>query len=166
MKRHLYNEVYVVGTDNTVSTSGELTVCDSLEDLLTYLKSKNISINPDLRVLHGVLTPATVIPKDLKGRQPFILLVDPDSVDHGIILDSDTEDSCAELASEIEEILNSEEGVSFFFEMENVFILYGYELSLTLSIDEDDIDEEIVSDCLEIGKAAKNLSKKEEYEDV
>lgn len=162
MDKHLYKEVYVVGTDNTVSTSGELTVCGSLEDLLSYLKSKNISINPDLRVIHGVLTPGTAIPKDLKGRQPFILLQDPDNSDHGIILDSDTEDDCRELASEIEEVLGSEEGVSFFFEMENVYILYGYELSLTLSIDEDDIDEELISDCLLIGAAAKNLSKEED----
>ena len=67
MDKYLYDEIYVVGTDSAVSATGELTVCESLEELLQHLKTKNVSINSDLRILHGVLTSAKAIPKDLKG---------------------------------------------------------------------------------------------------
>ena len=159
MDKYLYDEVYVVGADSIVSSGGELTVCGSFETLLDHLKTKNVSVNSDLRVLHGILTSAKTIPSDFKNRQPFILLQDPESTDHGILLDPDAENNCKELAQEIERMLESEEIASFFFEIDDVYILYGYELSLTLSVDEDDLDEEIICDCLEVAKAARELSK-------
>jgi hypothetical protein len=158
MEKYLYDEVYVVGADSIVSSGGELTVCGSFESLLDYLKTKNVSVNSDLRVLHGVLTSAKSIPANFKNRQPFILLQDPESTDHGLLLDPDTDDNCKELALEIEKMLESEEVASFFFEIDHVYILYGYELSLTLSVDEDDLDEEIITDCLEIAQAARELN--------
>jgi len=158
MEKYLYDEVYVVGADSTVSAGGELTVCGSFESLLDYLKTKSVSINSDLRVLHGVLTSAKTIPKDFNNRQPFILLKDPDSNDHGMLLDADAENDCNELASEIETLLESEEAASFFFKIEDVYILYGYELSLTLSVDEGDLDEEIIEDCLSVAEAARKLN--------
>jgi hypothetical protein len=158
MKKHLYQEVYIVGVDSTVSAHGEITVCPTFECLLTYLKTKNISVNSDLRVLHGTLTSAKSIPKDLKGRQPFIILLDPDDGNLGILLDSDTDDAYDELAAEVEATLDNPEVATFFFEIGDVFILYGYELSLTFAVDEDDLDEDIIADCLTISKAAKELA--------
>jgi len=158
MEKYLYKEVYIVGPDSVISAAGELTICESFEDLLNYLKTKNVSINSDLRVLHGILTSAKSIPKDLKNRQPFILLEDPESSGHGLLLDPDTDNDCKELASEIERVLTSEEVASFFFEIDQVYILYGYELSLTLSVDEDDLDEDTIKDCLEVGAAARKLN--------
>lgn len=159
MEKHLYNEVYVVGPDSVVSDGGELTICSSFEDLLTYLKTKNVSINSDLRVLHGVLTSAKSIPKTFKNRQPFLLLEDPEKDGNGIMLDPDVDNDCNELASEIERVLQgSEEVASFFFEIDHVYILYGYELSLTLSVDEDDLDEDTIKDCLEISQEARKLN--------
>lgn len=161
MQQFLHDEIFVVGTDHTVTAAGELIVCESFEELLTHLRTKNVSVNSDLRIVHGVLTSAKSIPKDLKSRQPFIILKDPSSPDYGIILDSDTDDDYNELASEIESVLASEEIASFFFEIDNVYILYGYELTLTLAVDEDDLAEEIISDCLEIGEAARKLSEED-----
>jgi len=163
MEKHLYNEVYVIGVDSTVSTHGDLTVCDSFEALLNYLKTKNVSINSDLRVLHGVLTSAKSIPKDLMGRQAFLLFKNPEDKG-GIMLDADTDDDYNELASEIEMCLENEELASFFFEIDDVYILYGYELTLTLSVDEDDLDEEFVADCLQIGRAARQLKEDDKDE--
>jgi len=161
MDEHLYKEVYIVGTDSAVSAGGELTVCSSFETLLSHLKTKNISINSDLRVLHGVLTSARSIPKDFKNRQPFLLLKDPDTADHGVLLDADADD-CDELAACIEHTLGSEEIASFFFEIEHVYILYGYELSLAMSIDEDDLDEDTITSCIEVAEAAKKLNTEED----
>ena len=157
MDKHLYNEVYVIGTDSTVSAGGELTICSSFEDLLAHLKTKNISINSDLRVLHGVLTSARSIPKDFKDKQPFLLVKDPEKEDHGVLLDADA-DSCEELADGIEMALSSEVIASFFVEIEHVYILYGYELSLAMSVDEDDLDEDTITSCLEVAEAARKLN--------
>ena len=158
MDRHLYREIYVVGTDHAVSSAGgELTVCSSFESLLNHLKTKNVSINADLRVLHGVLTSARSIPKDFKNRQPFLLIRDPEDNGRGVLLDADS-DSCGELAAEIEKALSSEEIASFFIDIEHVYILYGYELNLALSVDEDDLDEEKIIDCIEVGDAARDLN--------
>jgi hypothetical protein len=161
MDKHLYSEVYIVGADSTVSDWGELTVCGSFEDLLEYLKTKSVGISSDLRVIHGVLTSAKTIPSEFKSRQPFILVQDPESSDHGILLDSDSEDDCNELASEIERLMESGEVASFFVEIDHIYILYGYELNLTLSVDEDDLDEDIIADCIEVAEAARRLNKDE-----
>jgi hypothetical protein len=158
MDKHLYREIYVVGTDSAVSSAGgELTVCSSFESLLNHLKTKNVSINSDLRVLHGVLTSACSIPKDFRNRQPFLLIRDPEDNERGILLDADS-DGCRELAMEIEKVLGSEEIATFFIDIEHVYILYGYELNLALSVDEDDLDEEIIIDCIEVGDAARELN--------
>jgi len=158
MDKHLYREIYVVGTDSAVSSAGgELTVCSSFESLLNHLKTKNVSINSDLRVLHGVLTSARSIPKDFRNRQPFLLIRDPEHNERGILLDADS-DGCKELAAEIEKVLGSEEIATFFIDIEHVYILYGYELNLALSVDEDDLDEEIIIACIEVGDDARDLN--------
>jgi hypothetical protein len=154
LEQTLYKEVYVVGVDNTTSPSGELRVYNSFEKLLTHLRAKNICVCSDLRVVHGVLTSAKSIPKDRKGRSAFILLEDPETSEHGILLDSDSDD-CAELASEIEAVLTSPEAASFFFTIDHVYILYGYELNIGLSIDEDDLNEDFITDCMQIAEDAK-----------
>lgn len=157
MDEHLYHEIYVVGTDSEVTGGGELTVCTSFEALLSHLETKNVSINSDLRVLHGVLTPASAIPNDFQNRQPFLLLKDPDTNGHGIMLDADA-DSCRELAVEIEMVMESEEVAPFFIEIEHVYILYGYELGLALSVNEDDLDEETIISCIVVADAARELN--------
>lgn len=157
MDEYLYKEVYVVGTDNIVSVSGELVVCSSFEKLLDHLKTKNMSINSDLRVVHGVLTSARSIPKDFKNKQPFLILKDPDNENYGVLLDADG-DNCDELGEEIEMTLTNEDTATFFFEIEHVYILYGYEMSLVMAVDEDDLDEDAIECCMEIGDAARKLN--------
>jgi len=161
MEDYLYKEVYVVGVDVTTSISGELKICDSFEDLLKHLKTKNASVTSDLRVIHGVLTAAKTIPKELHGRQAFVLLKDPDEDDHGLLLDSEAEDYI-ELGEEIKEQLDTGEAASFFFEIEDVFIVYGYEMTLTLSVDEDDVDDDIIEVCMSISNEAKKLNREED----
>ena len=39
---HLYEEVYVVGVDHTVTPLGELEIFDQYERLLSHLRTKNI----------------------------------------------------------------------------------------------------------------------------
>lgn len=154
---HLYEEVYIVGVDHTVTPLGELEIFDQYERLLSHLRTKNISICSDTRVIHGMLTSAKSIPKDLCGKQAFILLFDPNSGSQGILFDSGSDNNCQELATEIQKLLVSEEAASFFFEIDDVYILYGYELNVVMSVDEDDLDEEIISTCKKIADEAAKL---------
>lgn len=154
LEQHTFEEIYVVGVDHTVSQSGELVPFDSLEELLEHLKMKNPSVATDVRVLHGLLTPARAIPANLDGRSAFILLADPDKHEAGIMLDSDA-DTCTELAEEIEKIMSSSEISTEIIDIDDVFILYGYEISICLSINEDDIDDDAIKDCVKIAKAVE-----------
>jgi len=155
----LYEEVYIVGVDTTTTPSGELTVCGSYERLITHLKTKNISICSDLRVIHGVLTSAKSVPKELKNQQAFIIAIDQENHSHGVILDSES-DNYKELSYEISSLLQGNKVTSFFLEIDQIFILYGYELSVVMSIDEDDIDTGLVIDaCKEIAEVAEKLDK-------
>lgn len=156
----LYKEVYIVGVDTTVTPSGELIVCDSYERLLNHLKTKNISICSDLRVIHGVLTSAKSIPKNLKNQQAFIIIVDQENYWHGVMLDSESDDDCEALAYEVKSTLKGNKVANFFFEIDQIFILYGYELNIVMSVDEDDIDEgDTINTCQEIADIAKKLDK-------
>lgn len=164
----LYQEVFVVGVDHITSSFGELTVCKSFEEMVDYLRGKTVGVSSDLRVLHGVLTSSKAIPNDFCGRQAYILLTDPEREgfaegdSYGSFLDSTSDDSCEELADEIEKILASEEIAVSFLEIDNVYILYGYELNIILSVDEDEVDEDLISQCLEAGAKAKELDKSRE----
>ena len=156
----LYEEVFIVGVDNTVTPSGELVICGSYEQLLNYLKTKNISICSDLRVVHGVLTSAKSIPKNLKNIQPFIIIIDQENYSHGVILDSESDNDYKALSYEIRSTLKGNKVANFFFEMDQIFILYGYELSVVMSVDEDDVDEGVTIDtCREVADVAKKLNK-------
>ena len=156
----LYEEVYIVGVDTTTTPSGELTICGSYEQLITHLKTKNISICSDLRVVHGVLTSAKSIPKELKNQQAFVIVIDQENHSHGVILDSES-DNYRELSYEIRSLLQGNEIADFFFfEMDQIFILYGYELSVVMSVDEDDIDAgSVIDKCKEIAEVAEKLDK-------
>lgn len=156
IEQHLFKEIYVVGVDNTVTSSGELVACNSFEKLLEHLKTKNVSVCSDLRVVHGVLTSARVIPKDLYNKTAFILLEDQETEEHGVLLDSDAEDY-KDLGEEVERALKSEEAASFFINIDSVYILYGYELNINMAVEEDDLDDEFIATCLKIAAAAQDL---------
>ncbi len=156
----LYEEVYIVGVDTTITPSGELVVCSSYEQLLDHLKTKNISICSDLRVIHGVLTSAKSIPKNLENQQAFIVIIDQENYSHGVILDSESDDNHEELAYEVRSMLKGNKIANFFFEMEQIFILYGYELNIVMSVDEDDIDVgDVLNVCKNMASVAKKLDK-------
>ncbi|TET61132.1 MAG: hypothetical protein E3J47_05860 [Candidatus Stahlbacteria bacterium] len=156
----LYEEVYIVGVDTAVTPSGELVVCSSYEQLLSHLRTKNISICSDLRVIHGVLTSAKSIPRDLRNQQAFIVVMDQENHSHGVILDSESDDDYKELAYEVRSLLKGNESANFLYDIDQMFILYGYELSIVMSVDEDDIEtDDTIETCKSIADIAEKLDK-------
>lgn len=158
----LFEEVYVVAPDSNASASGYVKVFKSFEDLLAHLKSKNPGLTSDLRVVHGVLTPAEVIPSDMRERLAFLVIEDPTKPGDGILLDADVDNDYKELAERIEEVLENEDVADFYFEVEDIFIMYGYELNLVLSVNEDELEEKTIEVCKEIAADAALLLNKME----
>lgn len=164
IKDYINKEVYVVGADSVSCVCEEIKIFLSFEELINHLKTKNLEINNDLRVIHGVLTSAKTIPADLRGRQAFIVLLDPAVEDQGMLFDSSSDNNFRDLAEEVESLVDSEDA-DFLCTIDDIFIVYGYEMPLTLAVDEDDLDEEIIESCLEIAEAAAKLKPQEKKDD-
>lgn len=141
LKDSLFTEVYFVAPDHVVSDTGTLKVFSTLEDLHKFLASKNVTTSSDLRVIHGFLTPATVIPKSLgENVAVYIVLEDPYELGKGVMLDADNTDDYEELAEEVESAVQGDETSSFVAEMESTYLLFGYEVNVVMWIDEGDLD--------------------------
>ena len=158
LERYKFKEAFVAGTDHTVITSGDLIAFESLETLLEHLKTKNPSVSGnEVRVLHGVVTPARSIPADFDGQTIFILV--EGYYEEGIVFDSSAE-TPEELADEIEKVMNDPEIAVELTDIDDIYILYGQELNTCLSVDEDDIDDEMIDACKKVAKAAEKQLEK------
>jgi hypothetical protein len=154
-------EVYLVVDD--VFEDEELTkifVTENRMELDEYLISRDPSID-DVRVMHGVLTGAKTLPASFKGKSVFTIII-PSSEESsqynqdykGIMIE--TSETPGELAQDIETLIaagglttsaNGEEVVISDLTIDNIYILYGYQVGLGLAIIEDDIDEECICTC-------------------
>ena len=150
-------EVFVAGTDD----SGPLYVCGTIKLLNEWLKdSCTLTMDTGMRAFQGFLTSAETIPGDLRGKNAYIIIEDPDEKESGIILDNSFDDPDF-VVSEVESIVGNSIGSIINAEMENVFILYGHEIPISISVSEDDIDEEIMDVCKKLAMEAIEIQEKQ-----
>lgn len=159
-ENYFYKNVYVIGYDSNEAETGKresLQIIDDSTEIIAHLRSRDAITDYDIKVLLGWLTPATVLPKNLRGKIPYILVQSP-NISYGFIIESCAE-SGKELSKEVEKILdiadiyiNDDVGI------ENIYILYGQELNVTLSLDEDYFDEEVISSCEKIVDEVKQIT--------
>jgi len=155
----LGQEVFLVGLDGALE-SGDLTIFPTLDSLEEHIAELSPAVETNLVVLHGVLATAECIP-DRSYRLfggPYIIVLSPSEVDTGCIYETDSDVSSKILAEKIEGILESEadgefEGLS----IENILILYGYELDLGFRIQSDSVDEERIEACRDLAKCANDM---------
>ena len=141
-------EVFIVTGSEEEETS-ELFVTNNRTSLDEHLILKNPAVDEDVRVFHGVLTTAEFLPSDFKGRSVFIVCVAPDKMDRGCVVEGGATPS--EVAKEIEAIILSTSPFTFGdLDIDSIYILYGYQLELGLSVNEDEIDEEYIFACQDI----------------
>jgi hypothetical protein len=172
----LGKEVFVFGPDSILGETGEVHVFDSMTGLIAYLLSIDASTDPeaakDMRILHGYLTSADVLPSTFGNRNVFLILEEPYDDATGLIVESAADDPEG-LAYEIEQLIDHPNiGLSNSvhsgpdltgIEIENVFVLYGYEISARFAIDLDDINENFIRECKMIA-AEVNLIKRRNKE--
>lgn len=153
MKFHLNKEVFLIAEDemNTV----ELAFHHDMFEALEHLQTLNPLDNSNTKVYHGILAPAEVLPSSIKGKKCFIVVIDLATGLEGIALEgcvfeSDCDNDISVLAEEVEFIIKDNEYVIFPVDIENIFILYGYPVEVTLGISDEGLDEEDIDTCKKI----------------
>lgn len=159
-----YNEE---GNNNQHGASVEIFVTTELMTMVEYLRRLTTSLDYDIVVLHGILTKASSIPKNLRGKKAYIILEDIYNADQALILEVGTQ-SDKGLAEKINALIEGKGGslpslpwrnYAVDVDIEDVFILYGYEVSVILSLDEEELDEEIIDTCKKIADDAATINK-------
>lgn len=151
----LDEEVYLIGVEDDMLDGGPLRAFGSLEELVYYMKEEvNPTTDSELHVLHGILSSADTLPGDLKGKNAFVVIEDSEIEDAGLIM-SDSFENTKSLVNIIERTENKPLGVITLVNIDNIYVLYGYELKIVMTVDEDDVDEEIIDVCKEVAGEAE-----------
>lgn len=150
------------GNNNQHGVSVEIFATEELMVLVEYLKRLTPSLDYDTVVLHGVLTKASSIPRNLRGKKAYIILEDIYNPDQALVLESKT-NSDKELSEKINALIDGNDNhlspmpwrnCSIDADIDDIYILYGYEVSVILSLDEEELDEEIIDTCKKIANDA------------
>ena len=155
-KHYVGKEVFIVGLDGDLE-SGDIEITESLSTLNIRLSMMNPIAESNLTVVHGILTMADYIP-DKIGRSAYVIALHPLDIGTGAIFEVNN-NSPEGLASLVETVVNDSD-ISEHMDIEDVFILYGYELRLGYSIREDEVDEQLVEDCQEVADEANKMKER------
>lgn len=146
-REHTGKEIFIAGYDGDVEV-GELAMFDSISDLNDYLSNMSPVSETNLTIIHGILTSAEYIPENI-GHGVYVIAVDPEDDVNGCIYEFTSKDPDA-LASLIEETLSAHHNELGDLSIDNVFILYGYEMSTCYAVNEEEVDEAELENCQKI----------------
>jgi len=157
-REHIGQEIFVAGYDGDQEV-GELAMFDSVCDLNEHLSNMNPVSETNLTVVHGILTSAEYIPEG-PGRGVYVIVVDPLDKDNGCIYEFTNGDP-DDLADLIEgSILKNKHSELGSLTIDNIFILYGYEVSMCYAVNEDEVDDEIIETSQKIADGANEMREK------
>jgi hypothetical protein len=169
LSAYLNQEVFMLVPSGVITEEDILNAFYTIEELNNYLEVYSEEELEDMRVLHGYLVPATIIPKDFNGVFPYIIVENPLDPGSGFVQESDA-DIAEELAEQMEKIIREAEkqDVDAEYSIKDFFILYGYELNLQtdpanynrLCIAEFDINDIQINDAKEIVRQVNAVKNK------
>lgn len=152
-------EIFVVASEesfhNVHASQREFHVFDNVEELQEKMGELDVNDADEYRVIHGVLTHAAALPTDLKDRTAFVLVIDEADEENGYMVEAG--DTVEHVEDSVKDIIENGIGHLYDAEIEQVFVVYGYELTITLSINEDDLDEEVLDACHRVAEAADSV---------
>jgi hypothetical protein len=165
-------EVFVVAGDE--GSMVDIEIFDDLTTALEYMSLLTVEENESTKAYHGVLMPADVLVPDIEGVQCFVLALEMCYKGHvpylrGYVYESDCESDVDMLAQDIEQVINNNEFTAAMrITIEDVFVLYGHELEVCLSINPDSIEGDgVLKKSGEIAEAIKTTKTHEkELENV
>jgi len=155
LSNYTCKEIFIVCEEED-QDFGEMFVTDNWSDLKTHLKTLTPDTDSEMRVFHGVITPAEFLPNSFHGKSVFIVCQDPDDLQKGNAIEA-VSDTPEGLSEDISRLLDY--GTVHLFngelDIDNVYLLYGYQLQTCLTVDGDELDEEIIEMCKIIGTEVK-----------
>jgi hypothetical protein len=140
--------VFILSEDSSsIVGIPEFGIYDTIEELNSALAVLDPSTN-DYRIIYGFITTAEIIPDSLPAgiSDVFLLIVDPD--DDELATTTSVGKTPNEIANTVEYIVKTGkfEGMSDIC-IDNIFVVYGHELDIHLSVRGEEIDEEVISSC-------------------
>jgi hypothetical protein len=152
---------YMVQASNFLDAT--ISVFQHKKEVSKYLANGVVANMGDISLLHGTLTTAMSIPDVLHDNIDIFLVIPSATadLDSFIIQCADLDylqkvvttlitqktEECEELDSIIDDIVDIDEQV-----IEELYVLYGYEIELQYSFDSDSLDAEIVEEAKKIYK--------------
>jgi len=150
-KKYLLKTVFIVVGDEEDEFS-EIKIMEDVSVLLYHLSSIRPPGTDSIRVFHGVLCSSKYLPSSLNGKSVFVVNIDPNDMERGNVIEAASDDVC-ELATVIELAVNN--SASHDIDIDDIYLLYGYQIETCLSIDEDDLDEEEIESSKIIANEAR-----------
>lgn len=153
--KYINRSIFVIGMDG-LKSAGDITIYEELEDLNEHLKLLSPISETEVIVIHGTITPAEYIPADI-GKYIYIIVQDPGNEGMGCIYEIECNEDIDVLSSFVSKIIH-ENGVLYpNLTIDNIFVMYGYELNLGYSVHEDEIDEEALEGCQNVAEQVKKM---------
>jgi len=133
---YLHKEIILITTNtNLTAESNEdpLEIFTDVADANLYLQEKEDDEVEKLVAYHGVLTHAHTIPKWIGLDPPFLVIEDIGANGTGVIVETNA-GSAEEVSEEVQKIFKDRDLASFGFTIDDVFVLYGYEVSIAYCV--------------------------------
>ena len=155
----LGKEVFVLASDETyhaaTCVSRQFFIFDSIEDLRDKLSEISANEADDLKLVHGVLSSASVLPLDFDDRTAYVIVANPLEDEDCFLVEGG--DTTKHIEEEVTDVMKFGIGDFFHAGIEDVFVLYGYEIPIGLGVPDDELDEEIIDSCLKVAHDVNEL---------
>lgn len=149
---HIYTEVFIISLN--LGRQQLIEIHTEFFDVMESLNPRRIEYNKDVKVVHGYLLPATVLPSNFNNISGFVVINLPDT-NFGSFT-GEAFCNSTDIAVTIQTAIATYEKVR----IEDIFILYGTKINLTLSVSEDELDEEIIERSRAVVKEVKRIKEK------
>jgi len=147
--------VFLVCSPEDNEATDEFFITTIWADLITHLNSMEIDADKIPRVLHGLLTYAEFLPDDTEGETAYLVAEDPDDSESILVSSGFSgNDVIKKLTDQIDEAIGEENSHYIMSRKEltidNLFVLYGHALEVTLSVNKDSMDEASIDNCMKL----------------
>lgn len=144
---------------------GSVEICDQMVEIVDSLLEYPAIDSLDYGVLHGVLTEASSLPASIpKGVKVFLLIMDEGfEVGGAFELKSN---NIRTIAEEIRCLVIGSDTEDIAVAIEQIYVIYGYEMKLMLTIDESTTDDEVLASCKKLVEKIPIIMDEEFNEEV
>lgn len=134
---------------------GNIFINNYVVEIASYAADCKLNDDKNMGAIHGIIQPATYIPEDIVDIQVYVLVSD-ETGQFAATLPMSEGTTADTLANTISSLVSGFDG-DLPIPIEQIFIVYGYELPVRLLVDEDDADDEKFEQCKRASAAAAGI---------